>query len=82
MFRGRNDQKIKPYSNVVVADCLSSVFYGIVLIGQLHILCMILIMMVSSYYILQQEDESVLGKGSIVYTGRVEGNNLQSIFDT
>ena len=33
------------------------------------------------YYILQQEDESVLGKGSIVYTGRVEGNNLQSLFD-
>jgi len=25
------------------------------------------------YYILQQDDESVLGKGSIVYTGRVEG---------
>ena len=24
MFRGRNDQKIKPYSNVVVADCLST----------------------------------------------------------
>jgi hypothetical protein len=33
------------------------------------------------YYILQQEDKSVLGKGSMVYTGRVEGNNLQSIFD-
>ena len=28
LFRGSERLKNRPYSNVVVADCLSSVFYG------------------------------------------------------